>query len=1146
MSSEFVHLHNHTDYSLLDGAQTISTVLDTMSDLSMDTVAVTEHGNMFSAISFYKSAQDTGIKPIIGCEIYVAKGNRFDKTPRAEGGWGNNHLVLLAQNYTGYKNLMKLVTAGYLEGFYYRPRVDKDLLREYNEGLICLSACLKGEVQEQAVNRNYNEAKKSALEYAEIFPERFYLELQHHGIAEEDHARGIISKLAKELHLPLVATNDCHYAKPDHWQAHDILFCLGTGKDLNDPKRQRYATAEFFFKSQDEMWKLFKDYPNALENTRKIAESCTLEIPMGEILLPTFPIPDGAQTDNADEYLDALCRKGLKSRFRQIEPELVSRLDYELNVIKKMNYAGYFLIVMDFVQYAKNKNIPVGPGRGSVAGSLVAYSLGITTIDPMKHNLLFERFLNPERISMPDIDIDFCYERRGEVIDYIKDRYGENSVTQIITFGKLKAKQVVRDVGRVLGLSYGEVDRIAKMIPTGLGVTLESAMQVSNELQKISQKDEIHKKLLEYSKILEGMNRHASTHAAGIVIAPGELTDFIPLYKSPQGDITSQFDMKGLEDLGLLKMDFLGLRNLTVIDQTIKLLKERGVNIKLDKIPFDDAKTFKIFAKGQTVGVFQFESAGMRECLKKLKPNTLEDLIAMNALYRPGPMENIDDFIKCKHGRKKIKYIHAALEPILKETYGIIVYQEQVMQIANTIAGFSLAQADIMRRAMGKKQKSLMKGQEKSFIQGAIGNGIDKNKAQKIYKLIEKFAKYGFNKSHSTAYAYIAYHTAYLKTHYPAEFMAANLTSEMNNTARIVTLINECRKLNITVHPPDVTQSDIHFKPLDKMNITFGLNAIKNVGTKALCNIIAARNKYGAPKTLFEFCQHLDLRLVNRKVIESLIAVGAMDSLDGNRAQKYSAVDNALKYAIQSQSEEATNQFSMFDISGPSGESIKSTPPLPKVKDWSRNEKLKWEKKLIGFFLTGHPLLDYAYELEKFTNYDFPESANDLELKTIRVGGIIQDFKLHFDKKNQQMAFLSLDCLGGKIDVLIFHETFKQHKNLLNEDALIFVKGRPTTRLDKSTPKIIAENIYSLDEVSSQYVKKVNILVEVDKMTIADVDSLYALTRKFSGNSPLFFHIYDEKGNGTKIISNKIRVTSDKEFLQKLKGIYGDQNVWLD
>ncbi len=1144
MASEFVHLHNHTDYSLLDGAQSVSTVIDTMTELSMDTVAITEHGNMFSAISFYKAAKDAGLKPIVGCETYVAQGERFDKTPKRDGGWGNNHLLLLAQSFTGYRNLMRLVTAGYLEGFYYRPRVDKNLLREFNEGIICLSACLKGEVQEFAVKGNYDAAKKVALEYAEIFPGRFYLELQDHSIPEEEASRNIVAKLAADLDLPLVATNDCHYSRQEDWEAHDIMFCIGTGKDRDDPNRQRYATPEFYFKSQDEMWRLFKEYPQALENTRLIADSCDLEIPLNKNLLPTFPIPAETGDTDPNKYLASQCEGGLRKRFDPVTPELSDRLQYELGIIQDMGFAGYFLIVQDFVRFAKKRKIPVGPGRGSVAGSLAAYCLGITTIDPIQHGLLFERFLNPDRISMPDIDIDFCYERRGEVIDYIKQKYGENSVTQIITFGRLKARQVVRDVGRVLGMSYGEVDRIAKMIPAGPGVTLDSALTVGTDLQQVEKKDALHKNLIAFSKTLEGMNRHASTHAAGVVIAPGELTDYIPLYKSPQGDITSQFDMKGLEDLGLLKMDFLGLRNLTVIKQSEVLLKERGVNISCDKIPLDDRKVYKTFSKGNTVGVFQFESSGMREYLKKLKPTCIEDLIAMNALYRPGPMENIDEFIKRKHGRKRIKYTHPDLEPILSETYGIIVYQEQVMQITNKIAGFSLAQADILRRAMGKKKRKLMKDQKASFIKGAVEKGIAQKTAKNIFALIEKFAQYGFNKSHSTAYAYIAYQTAYLKTHYPAEFMAANLTSEMTNTSRVVTLMNECQKLKITVRAPDVNESGINFTVLDDKTITFGLNAIKNVGISALENILAVRKEKEPFKTLFDFCRHLDLRLANRKVIESLIAAGAMDSLTGNRAQMYNAVESTLRHAQKAQAEAEDDQFSLFGQSPSGDSSLHSIPKLPQTPDWSESEKLQREKDLMGFYLTGHPLLKHAALLETFSNYDF--SSPTEETHQIRVGGVIHSIRHHFDKKNQKMAFLSLNCLGGKVDLLIFHDIFEAHKDLLQEDKLIFVKGRPTSRLTDDTLKLIAESILSLDEVQDRYAKTVNIVVEVDKMKEEDIDALFHLAKDHAGNSPLFFHIYDKKGDDKKMLARKVRVSADDLLLGKLKGLYGDQNVWVD
>ncbi|MDP6169343.1 MAG: DNA polymerase III subunit alpha, partial [Candidatus Marinimicrobia bacterium] len=940
MQSEFVHLHNHSDYSLLDGAQRIDQLVNTIDDLNMDSVALTEHGNMFSVVPYYKQAKSAGIKPIIGCEIYVATGSRFDKNQRPGGGWGNNHLILLAQNYTGYKNLMKLVTAGYLEGFYYRPRIDMELLREYNEGLICMSACLKGEVPEKMLQGDYDGAKKTAIQFSEIFEDRYYLEIQNHGIPEEEANIKNMKKLSLDLSLPLVCTNDAHYAKQDHWEAHDIHICLGTGKERSDPKRLRYATPEFYFKSQDEMYHLFKEFPEALENTRKIADSIDLSLPMGESHLPNFPIPESATTEDVDEYLKQLTNSGAESFYGELSPNIQKRIDHELKVIKDMGFAGYFLITADFVKYAKDSKIPVGPGRGSAAGSIVSYALGITSIDPLKHDLLFERFLNPDRISMPDIDIDFCIERRGEVINYIKDQYGEESVTQIITFGKMKAKQVVRDVGRVMGYSFSEVDKIAKAIPNELNITLEKALEKSPELSEMADGD--YKELMEHSKVLEGMNRHASIHAAGVVIAPGELTDYVPLYKSSTDDITSQYDMKGLEDLGLLKMDFLGLRNLTVIDKAIKLIEGKGHPVDLEKLSFENTEVYKLFSKGHTIGVFQFESSGMREFLKKLEPTVLEDLIAMNALYRPGPMQNIDDFISRKHGKNKILYTHPLMEPILKETYGIIVYQEQVMQIAHEIAGFTLSEADIMRRAMGKKIKSLMDELAIKFVDGAEKKGIKKKKAEEIFSLIEKFAQYGFNKSHSTAYAYVAYQTAWLKVHYPAEFMSANLTSEMGSIDRIVVLINECKKMGIEVRPPDINVSYEDFRPIDSKTISYGLNAIKNVGSKALEIIINERIENGPYKNLFDICSRVEQQKVNKRVLESLVFSGSFDGLEGNRAQKFEAIDIAIKYGQKMQQETDKNQVDLFGVGNDKDQLIKK-PILSTTEEWTEKESLSKE-----------------------------------------------------------------------------------------------------------------------------------------------------------------------------------------------------------
>ena len=1144
MTSEFVHLHNHSDYSLLDGAQTVQTLVNTVDDLGMDSVALTEHGNMFSVIPYYKSAKSAGIKPIIGCETYVAVGSRFDKKPRSDGGWGNNHLVLLAKDYKGYQNLMKLVTHGYLEGFYYRPRIDIELLQKYNEGLICLSGCLKGEIPERMLKDDWNGAKEAALRFSEIFPDRFYLEIQNHGIPDEEQNIKNIKKLSSELDIPMVCTNDAHYAKHEHWEAHDVHICLGTGKDRNDPNRLRYATPEFYFKSQDQMFELFKDIPGAIENTRKIADSIEIEIPMGDYHLPNFPLPANLPEQTPDSYLKTLCEKGVKEKYGDYTKELSDRLDHELKVINQMGFAGYFLITADFVKYAKDKNIPVGPGRGSAAGSLVSYSLDITTVDPIRHQLLFERFLNPDRISMPDIDIDFCIERRGEVIDYIKNQYGENSVTQIITFGKMKAKQAVRDVGRVLGYSFGEVDRLAKMIPPTLNISLEEALDQSPELYDASEGE--YKELINFSKILEGMNRHASTHAAGVVIAPGDLTDYVPLYRSSQGDVTSQYDMKGLEELGLLKLDFLGLRNLTVIDNTIKLIQDKAEKINIEKIPLDDPKVYKLFAKGLTTGVFQFESSGMREFLKKLKPTAIEDLIAMNALYRPGPMKYIDDFISRKAGKKKIKYSHPSMEPILEETYGIIVYQEQVMQIAHEIAGFSLAEADIMRRAMGKKIKKLMDELKVKFVEGANKkNKISSIKAESIYELIEKFAQYGFNKSHSTAYAYVAYQTAWLKAHYPAEFMSANLTSEMSNMDRVVILINECRKLKIDVDPPDINVSDINFRPVNNKTISFGLNAIKNVGAKALEQIIEARNEYGEFNTIFDFTSNVNLKSVNRKVLESLNMAGALDALEGNRLQTHNSIDTALKYGQTIQQNKSRNQVDLFGSDNLGSPDLSIVPQLNQSEEWAENTLLENEKEVLGIYLSGHPLLKYADELEEFSNYDFTDKVVANNEKTVRIGGSISELKMHFDRKNNQMAFFKLECLGGQVEILTFSDTFSKYRSLIANDAVVFVKGKPTDGSDFSDLKLIADEIIPLDKARDFYSKNVNIRLEPNKMSLDDVDSLYSMVKDHKGKCGLMIHISTNMKKDSRIFSHNIKVSSHASFLKKLRDNYGKENIWV-
>lgn len=1141
MASEFVHLHNHSDYSLLDGAQNIDVMLDTVLALDMDSIALTEHGNMFSAIQFYKAAKERGIKPIIGSEVYVAKGKHTDKSSPLDR--GNNHLILIAQNYIGYKNLMKLVTYGYLDGFYYRPRIDKELLRKHSEGLIALTACLKGEIPEKLVKNDFEGARKAALEYAEIFPGRFYLEVQNHRIPEEQINITNTKRLAEEIDLPIVATNDAHYSIKEHYAAHDIHICLATGKERNDKNRMRYATDEFYLKSQDEMHALFRNIPGAIENSRRIADSIDLEIPLGEYHLPKFPMPDDSKSSDPDEYLHKLCVKGLNKHYGTISKEIQLRFEHELGVIKNMGFAGYFLITADFVNYAKENGIPVGPGRGSAAGSIVSYALGITSIDPLKYNLLFERFLNPERISLPDIDIDFCIERRGEVIDYIKKQYGEKSVTQIITFGKMRARQVVRDVGRVMSYPYNEVDKIAKAIPDELNITLESAIEKSTELHDFAKGD--YKELIQHSLVLEGMNRHASTHAAGVVIAPSDLTDYVPLYKSSLGDITSQYDMKGLEDLGLLKMDFLGLRTLTVIDKAVKLIKHNGDKIDIDNLKYDDQKVFKLFAKGMTIGIFQFESSGMREFLKKLKPTALEDLIAMNALYRPGPINNINDYIDRKHGKKKIIYPHPDLKPILEETQGIIVYQEQVMQIANEIGGFSMAEADIMRRAMGKKNSALMKQSAEKFIVGAIKRGINKNKAIEVVELLEKFAQYGFNKSHSTAYAIIAYQTAWLKTYYPAEFMSANLTSEMSNGNRVVILINDCRKLNIKVNAPDINVSSVEFRPVDNKTISFGLNAVKNVGAKTVEKIIEARDKAGKFTDIFDVCSRVDLHSLNKKVLESLIKAGAMDSLNGTRAQMFASIDNAMKYGHQRQDDAASDQVGLFDMSKSAESDVVIKPPLPEAAEWSEQESLDHEKEVLGLYISGHPLLKYADDLEEFSNFDFSEKNLVRLMDKIKIGGIIRDLRLHYDRKNNQMAFFNLDCLGGQAEIVVFSDTYERYQELIKDNKNVFVKGNPTDRSDSADLKLIADQIVPLEKCRELLSRRVNIRLTPESAEEIDLDGLQSLAKQFRGSCSLIFHI----ANGQlrqRIRAQNIRVSTDKLFLQKLREEYGEKNIWVE
>ncbi|MFQ5602035.1 MAG: DNA polymerase III subunit alpha [bacterium] len=1138
---QFIHLHNHSHYSLLDGACKIEDLIKAAQETGMPALALTDHGNMFGAIEFYKKARSKGLKPIIGVETYVAPGSRKEKKSTKGISDTSYHLVLLAKNKEGYQNLMRLVSIGYLEGFYYRPRIDKEVLQKYSQGLIAMSACLKGEVPYKLLKYDYDTAKKAALEYQNIFKDDYYLEIQNHGIKKEDLAREGIYALSQELSIPLVATNDIHYLKREHCSPHDVLICLQTGKDRDDPKRLRYTTDQIYFKTQEEMAQTFAQYSEAISITADIADKCNLEFDFKVTHLPKFEIPADAEQTTLEDYLEYLTFQGARERFDEITPEIEERLRHELGIINKMGYAGYFLIVMDFIKYAVSRGIPVGPGRGSAAGSLVSYCLGITNIEPLKYNLIFERFLNPERVTMPDIDIDFCYERREEIIEYVKKKYGEKNVTQIITFGTMAARAVIRDVGRVLKISFGDVDRIAKMIPASPNMTLEKARNSITEFKKISEQDEIHKQLIEYSNVLEGLARHASTHAAGVVITPDELTNYTPLYKSSQGDVTTQYDMKCLENIGVLKMDFLGLRTLTVIDKTIKSLEAKGIHVDINKIDLEDPNVYEIFSRGETVGIFQFESSGMREYLRKLRPQAFEDLIAMNALYRPGPMDWIDDFIQRRNGQKKIEYVHPMLEPILKETYGIIVYQEQVMRIASALAGFSMGKADLLRRAMGKKDPELMAEQRSLFLEGCAKNNISKNLANQIFDLMDKFAGYGFVKPHSTCYALVAFQTAYLKRFYPAEFMAATLSSEMGTTKRVVILLEECKRMGLSVLPPDVNQSHADFIARDN-GIHFGLGAVKNVGKNAIESIVSAREEGGPFTKIFELCERIDSRLVNKKVLESLIQAGAMDQLEGHRAQKMLCVEQAIGFAQSTLKNKMNGQTGLFDNDDPSNAQY---PPLPTVPQWSKSEALTREKEILGFYLSGHPLDKFQDEVQIFATAHLNELDELKDGKEVKVCGIVTECKNILDRKNKPMAFLTLEDFYGAAEVIVFSKIYEKYRELLAPDSMVVVSGRLNTREEGET-KILCDEVVALQDVWNHYANNLHLNMEVMGVDDPILNQVNEILVDNPGKCNLFINLKTSKEHLKIIKSKKIKVNPAPDVIMKLRSLLGQENVWME
>jgi DNA polymerase III subunit alpha len=1137
--ADFIHLHNHSQYSLLDGACHIERFIDLAAKMGLPSLAITDHGNMFGTIEFYKKAKKAGIKPIIGCEVYVAPKERSHKEPVKGAPDGGYHLILLAKNNKGYKNLIKLVSAGYLEGFYHRPRIDKEILRDHAEGLIATSACLQGEVSYAVRNNDYKKAVETAKEHADIFgKENYYLEIQDHGIDLEKKDKTELIALSKKLGLNIVATNDCHYLHQEDHSAHEALLCIQTGKTLDDADRFRYSTDQIYVKTPKQMIELFADMPAAIENTVKIAEQCNVEIEIGKLMIPRFDLPLGF--NNPEEYVRHQCFEGIKRLYKDPGDDVFKRLEYELDVIKRMGYSGYFLIVKDFIDYARSQNIPVGPGRGSAAGSLVSYSLGITTIDPLKYDLLFERFLNPERISMPDIDIDFSDRGRDKVITYVTEKYGQANVAQIITFGTLAARGVVRDVGRVMNIPYSEVDKIAKMIPFKVGQTIDGALKEEPDLGRLAEADGRVKTLLDYSRTLEGLARHASTHAAGVVIAPEPLIERVPLFKSNKNEITTQYDMKGVEDIGLLKMDFLGLRTLTVIADTVEMIKENhGLELDLDNVPLDDPLVYELYGKGETIGIFQFESAGMRDYLKKLHPENLDDLAAMNALYRPGPLDAgmIDVYINRKYGREEIKYIHPAMEPILKSTFGVIVFQEQVLQMASALAGFSLGKADILRKAMGKKIKELMDEQSKAFIAGCIKNHMTKKLAVEIFNQIETFARYGFNKSHSVGYAYLAYQTAYLKAHYPKEFMAALFTSEMSNTDRIIILKEECRNMAIEILPPDINKSKAYFS-VENGSIRFGLAAIKNVGLSAVEKIIDCRNEHGVFKSIFDFTANADISSINKRMVESMIMAGAFDSFSGERGQLYASVEDAMSHGQSVQIDRLKGQTSLF---GEAENSIAHTEPrLSEEESWSRSQLLAMEKEALGFYLSGHPMEKYRPQLKLFASSN-SEAINDLaDGSQAALGGIVTRLKINTDKRGHHMGFVTIEDFLGSFEAIVFSDPFEKFKRILINNNMLLITGK-TSKREEENAKIIVAEIKTLESLSESSNLLLHLIIPEENS--GQLDKVIEILNKFQGETKVRVRLLSS--DAYMEIDIPHQVTPNGELMEQLSEILLPENLSL-
>jgi DNA polymerase III subunit alpha len=1147
-NSKFVNLHVHTEFSLLDGAITVSKLLDKARSMGMESVAVTDHGNIFGAVQLFDKSKKAGVRPVLGCEVYVAPGDRRDRAQSKDGQPNAYHLILLVMNETGYRNLSHLVTLGHLEGFYYHPRVDMELLKKYNEGLIAFSACLKGMVPYYIEANMADIALDKAKELAAIFDkDRFYFEVQANMLAEQQRLNRVLKDFSKKLSIPLVATNDCHYLNRADAEAHDALLCIQTGKTVDDPKRLKFSNNEFFFKSRKEMEEsMGPGFEEALDNTADIARRCNYDMEFGKYKYPVFNTRD---KKDLNELITEEATAGLEKRLQEratdegdLTPELIKeyndRLNFELGIITKMGFSGYFLIVADFINYAKNSDIPVGPGRGSGAGSLVAYCLKITNLDPIKYGLLFERFLNPERISMPDFDVDFCMNGRDDVIKYVSEKYGRENVGQIITFGTMKARGVIRDVGRVLNIPYNEVDKIAKLVPEGPGVSLDKAMEEEPSLKKLEQGQETEKKLLKISRSLEGLSRHASTHASGVVISDRPLVNYLPLFKGSNDEIMTQFPMDQIEKLGLIKFDFLGLKTLTVIKHALKLIeRSTGDKLDIDRIPLDDEKTLQLCQEGKTTGVFQLESDGMKDLLRSLKPEGFEDLIALVALYRPGPMDWIPDYIDGKHGRKKPKYLHPSLEPILSKTYGVAIYQEQVMQIARDLAGFTMGQADVLRKAMGKKKADLLAEQKEKFVKGCEGKGINQELAERVFNFIEPFAGYGFNRSHAACYALIGFQTAYLKAHYPVQFMAALLTQDMGVQDKTIKNIAECREMGIKILPPDINESQSDFAVVDD-GIRFGLAAVKNVGSKAVESIIEVRDNGGPFKDLSDFFNRIENGKVNRRVLEGLIQCGAFDFTGIHRAKLYASLDTIIKFYGSTRD---TNQLNMFAaLSGGSG--LGGMLELADVGEWEQREKLKKEKEALGFYITGHPLDEFQRELGLFTTGTVQDVLNLKDKTEVKVAGVIENLKMKRTKKGDMMAILNLEDQTGSIEVVAFPDTYEKYSVHLKSEDPVRVMG--IAEADDNRSKIIAKEIVPLGDLRVKAVRTVELVLKGSTMSRDSLEEIRDIFFRNPGECPVLFRMAMDNGEDVLVApNNHYRISPTSEMLREVEGLTGQKVV---